>query len=414
MQLATHLKILAVDDDPFVLQTLGHQLTMLGFSNVKTSDNSPLALATIENPDTCPDVILLDLNMPGMDGVEFIRAIAVREFNGRVVLVSGESERMLLAVEKIALTYDVGVIGHLGKPVCPHKLGAVLETMVIGAGPGLPRSKVSKSYEADELRVAIERGELVNYYQPKVEVATGAVVGVEALVRWQHPEDGLVYPDQFISLAENNGLINALTHSVLSEALQHSSLWADAGLPLHTAVNISMADLVELDFPDVLAQLVRAAGVSPHSITLEVTESCLMADLRSSLDILSRLSLKRFGLAIDDFGTGNSSMQQLHDIPFNELKVDRSFVHGATTDSTALAIYTASLRLARDLGMQVVAEGVENQEDWDLLVHTGCDIAQGYFIAKPMPAEQLPDWVDDWNRSLRPTLAAGARRAEAG
>ena len=407
--MATHLKILAVDDDPFVLQTLSHQLAILGFNNVKTSGACAGALNTVENPETCPDVILLDLNMPGMDGVEFIRAIALREFKGRVVLVSGESERMLLAVEKIALTYNIGVIGHLGKPVSSSKLAAVLETMVSGANLGMSRSVVSKLYTAEALRIAIERGELVNYYQPKVEVATGAVVGVEALVRWKHPVDGLVYPDQFIALAENNGLISALTHTVLSQALQHTRAWADAGLPLHLAVNISMADLVELDFPDVLAQLAKDAGVSPRTITLEVTESCLVADLCSSLDILSRLSLKRFGLAIDDFGTGNSSMKQLHDIPFDELKVDRSFVHGATEDNAALAIYTASLRLARDLGMQVVAEGVENREDWDLLVGTGCDIAQGYFIAKPMPAAQLAGWVDDWNRCLRPAPAADAR-----
>jgi EAL domain-containing protein (putative c-di-GMP-specific phosphodiesterase class I) len=157
-----------------------------------------------------------------------------------------------------------------------------------------------------------------------------------------------------------------------------------------------MDDLTALDFPDVAATLAGAAGVEPHLITLEVTESQVMRQLSIVLDVLSRLRLKRFRLAIDDFGTGHSSLVQLRDLPFDELKVDRSFVHGASTDGTRRAICSASLRMAHQLNMQVVGEGIEDRDDWEFLRHLGCDVGQGYFIARPMPAADVAGWMAAW------------------
>ena len=263
----------------------------------------------------------------------------------------------------------------------------------------------SKGYDAGKVRHAIERGELVNYYQPKVDVASGALKGVETLVRWLHPVDGLVFPDQFIAVAEEYGLIDDLTRVVLSGALDQARRWCDDGLELRVAVNVSMDNLARLDFPEFIMQELARSGTRAENLILEVTESRLMKDALISLDILTRLRIKHVSLSIDDFGTGNSSLAQLRNIPFNELKIDQSFVHGARVDNTQRAIFIASHDMARQLGMSVVAEGVEDLADWDFLRERGCDLAQGYFIARPMPAGQLPAWLKDWNGRLPKILA---------
>ncbi len=230
--------------------------------------------------------------------------------------------------------------------------------------------------------------------------ATGRVAGVETLVRWRHPVDGMVFPDQFIGVAEAHGLIDDLTRTVLAGAFAQSRLWQNAGLMLQVAINLSMDNLASLDFLDEIAGLAAKAGVPPQMVELEVTETRLMEDLRTPLEVLSRLRLKRFRLSIDDFGIGNSSLAQLRDLPFDELKIDQSFVHGAHGNMKLQAMFDSSLGLAKRLGMEVVAEGVEDMADWDFVRKTGCDISQGYFIAKPMPAADLPAWIQSWQKNF--------------
>ncbi|HEY8707686.1 MAG TPA: EAL domain-containing protein [Burkholderiaceae bacterium] len=306
---------------------------------------------------------------------------------------------MLQTAESLVRAHRMTVLGRLQKAVTREALAALLNPWTPHA---LGRPLVAKrAYRADEVRAAIANGELVNYYQPQVTVATGWVTGVEALVRWRHPTDGTVFPDQFIGVAEEHGLIDDLTAVVLRAALSQARLWRGAGLALRVAVNVSMDNLASLDFPDFVAAQAAAAGVSPEDVVLEVTESRLMKDLRTPLEVLARLRLKRFGLSIDDFGTGHSSLAQLRNFPFDELKVDRGFVHGAFADETLRAIYDASLGLARQLGMGIVAEGVEDRDDWDFLRRTGCAMAQGYFIARPMPADALPGWMQAWEVRVR-------------
>ncbi|MDO8960405.1 MAG: EAL domain-containing response regulator [Rhodocyclaceae bacterium] len=388
------VKIMLVDDEPFMLKLLGRMLENLDFTALTSHTNGRAAL------DACaaagpPDVILLDLNMPEMDGIEFVRHLVDRHYAGSLILVSGEDERMLQAASKLVHAHHIRVLGHLHKPVLPAALAALLAKW---SPPASGRARAAQAtYGADAVQTAIANGELVNYYQPKVSVADGQIVGVETLVRWQHPVDGLVFPDQFIGVAEAHGLIDDLTRAVLAEALTQTRVWHDAGLALRVAVNLSMDNLVKLGFADSVARLTASAGVTPAEIVLEVTESRLMSDLRAPLDILTRLRLKRFRLSIDDFGTGHSSLTQLRDLPFDELKIDRSFVHRAGTNATLRAIFEASLGLARQLDMEVVAEGVEDQADWDFLRQAGCDLAQGYFIARPMPAGDLPGWIETWN-----------------
>jgi EAL domain-containing protein (putative c-di-GMP-specific phosphodiesterase class I)/ActR/RegA family two-component response regulator len=390
-------RILLLDDDPFMLKLLRRQLAQLSYTQVDAFDSGQKALEQLNSSKTLYDLIFLDINMPGMDGIEFIRQLVTRHYSGSVILVSGEASRILESVEKLIEAHQLTTLGHLQKPVKPDELATLISLLKLNIGPGICSSETQHSYSVEQLRAAIDKGELVNYYQPKVALTTCEVVGVETLVRWQHPVDGLIFPDQFIDLAANHGLLTEVTRMVLTAAMQQAKAWMWSGYPLPVAVNVSMDDLTALDFPDVAAALARSVGIDPSLITLEVTEGQMMRKLSTVLDVLSRLSLKRFRLSIDDFGTGHSSLSQLRDLPFDELKVDRGFVHGASTDETRGAICGASLRMAHQLQMQVVGEGIENQEDWEFLRSRGCDVGQGYFISRPMPAADVVDWVGAWN-----------------
>lgn len=403
-------RILVLDDDPFMLKLLSRMLTGLGFTRLTACISGQSALEGIDASASAPALILFDLNMPDMDGLEFVRHLVDRSFAGSLILVSGENERVLQTAVSLVRAHRIDVLGHLHKPVTREAMVALLDPW---APHTLGKSLAAKRmYCADEVRAAITNGELINYYQPKVAVSTGQVKGVEALVRWRHPVDAMVYPDQFIGVAEEHGLIDDLTAAVLRAALAQARLWRDSGLALRMSVNVSMDNLTSLDFPDFVAAQAAAAGVSPEDVMLEVTESRLLKDLRIPLEVLTRLRLKRFGLSIDDFGTGHSSLAQLRNFPFDELKVDRSFVHGAFADKTSRAMFDASLGLANQLGMDVVAEGVEDRNDWDFLRRSGCGMAQGYFIARPMPADALPGWIRAWEARFQEELHAIGYRVQ--
>lgn len=398
------MKILIVDDDPFEVKLLSRQFAKLGHHDVTGCQHAIEVITLLASSETPFDLITCDLQMPEMDGIEFMRQLASSNFVGDLLLVSGEDERILHTAEKLSRAHSLNVLGALHKPVSTAQLQLLLQNY---AGYATRKSHAAaKTYNAQELQHAITENELINYYQPKVNVASGMVIGVETLVRWQHPQNGLVFPDQFIGLAEEHGLIDELTHTVLKNALDQARRWRDQGLKLQVAVNISMDNLNSLDFPDRVVHEANAVEVPLSILILEVTESRLMKNPLAILDILARLRLKHISLSIDDFGTGHSSLAQLRDLPFDELKVDRSFVHGAYRDASLRAIYEASVVMAGQLGMRSIAEGVENQDDWSFLRTFGCDMAQGYFIAKPMPAEELPPWIAHWE-TRRAGIAGG-------
>jgi diguanylate cyclase (GGDEF)-like protein len=244
-----------------------------------------------------------------------------------------------------------------------------------------------------ELRRAIEHQQLVLHYQPKVDAHTGRVLGVEALVRWQHPDHGLIPPAEFIPLAERTGLIGPLTHWVLDAALQQCRDWRQDGHELPVAVNISARRLLDLDFPDEVAGLLTHWRVPARLLVVEITESTIMADPTHALQILGRLNEMGVQLSIDDFGTGYSSMAYLKELPVHELKVDRSFVAQMTSDSRDAVIVHSTVDLGRNLGLRVVAEGVEDSLTLQHLGLLGCDAVQGYYISRPVPAGELIDWL---------------------
>ncbi len=398
---STNQRVLAIDDEPFQLKLLARQFSNLGLTDVQTCLEARSALDMVSTDPNRFDLICCDLQMPDMDGVEFVRHLGQLPFHGGLVLISGEDRRILHTAERLAKSHTLRVLGALRKPVTPEQLREVLAAAGVTPAepPAAPPRPARPAYSAAELTHAIDAQELVNHYQPKVDFATGQLVGVETLVRWRHPQHGMVYPDQFITVAEENGLIDRLTQLVLTGlhgALHQARAWQDAGLPLQVSVNVSMDNLTDYAFPEYVARAVAAAGVAPSMLILEVTESRMMRDPLAALDILTRLRLKRVGVSIDDFGTGHSSLSQLHDAPFDELKIDKSFVHGACRDEALRAILLPSLDMARQLGIKTVAEGVEDADDWFFLRAKGCDLAQGYFVARPMPAQALLPWAAEW------------------
>ena len=395
----TEIRILVLDDELFMLKLHAQMLANLGFASVSTAQSGHDALARMDEVKEQPDLILLDLSMPAMDGLEFIRRLVDRHFEGRLILVSGEDERVLRTVEKLAEAHHVRVLGHLSKPVQQDKLAMLLRRWRPASGTFEIAWK--KVYSEEAVRQAVEGEQLIVYYEPKVLVKTGELTGVEALVRWRHPKDGLVVPQQFVGVAETTGLIHQLTRTVLAKAMSQVAAWREAGLQTKVAVNVSIDALSSLDFADFASEQATTSGVSPKDVTIEVTESRLMQDLRAPLEVLTRLHLMRFHLSIDDFGTGYSSLTQLQDIPFSELKIDRSFVHRGTSDQTVRTMYNTCLSLAKQLRMSTVAEGVEDKNDWEFVRASECETAQGYFVGRAMPPEAVIPWAAKWQTRIQ-------------
>jgi diguanylate cyclase (GGDEF)-like protein len=244
-----------------------------------------------------------------------------------------------------------------------------------------------------ELRRAIDQDELSLYFQPKVSLRDGTVTCAEALVRWTHPRHGLLGPDQFVPIAEQTGLVRPLARWVLEAALRQCNRWRQEGLDLAVAVNLSMRNLHDPEVVDTIRQLLARWGIPPARLVIEITESSLMADATRALDVLGRLRAMGVGISIDDFGTGYSSLAYLKRLPVHELKIDKSFVANLAHDDNDAAIVRSTVGLAHDLGLTVVAEGVEDQATWDLLEKLGCDVAQGYFLSHPLPAAELGEWL---------------------
>jgi diguanylate cyclase (GGDEF)-like protein len=262
--------------------------------------------------------------------------------------------------------------------------------------PSMDERDSRKLSRMPELRRALNEDELVLHYQPLVDLETGRLRGVEALVRWEHPAEGLLPPSEFVPLAESTGLIHDMTRHVLTLAAEQAGAWLRAGEAVPMAVNLSTRCLLDATLPDMVKSVLAAAGVPPGLLTLEITESAIMADLQRSLEVLTRLEGLGVRIAIDDFGTGYTSMAYLRDLPIHELKIDRTFVSRMVGESKDAIIVHTAIDLAHRLGLTTVAEGVEDESTWTALADLDCDIAQGYHVGRPMAADKFAAWLDDW------------------
>ncbi len=388
------MRILVVDDDAFILKTLERALLKAGVSKLICTDISSHALKYLSSRLEPVDILISDLNMPDIDGIELIRYISELSHPVSLVLISGEDQRILATAENIAKERSVDVLGALQKPInAPQLLNMLTSPELVKT---VKSREVVSSDLAKELRKAIKEQQIIPYYQPQVCAHNLKVVGLEALARWHHPERGLIPPNWFIPLAEKLSLINELTELMYQQAIADLATIHQQGWMLQLSVNFSAQCLAWLDVPERIQQTLSKYQIPPKYLTVEVTESLLNQDLATSLDILTRLRLKGLGLSIDDFGTGFSTMEQLKRIPFNELKVDQSFVHGATHNHVSGAILESSLNLAQKLDITTVAEGVEDQTDFDFVKQLGCQRIQGYMFAKPMPMDELCSWLSQY------------------
>jgi diguanylate cyclase (GGDEF)-like protein len=262
--------------------------------------------------------------------------------------------------------------------------------------PAIDKSSQQSLSLLSELRSAAEKSEFRLFVQPKVSLGTGQVVGLEALVRWVHPEKGMIFPDHFIPFAEQTGFIRTLTQWVLEQSAALCSELQKKGVHLRLSANLSTRDLLDQDLPAKFAVILARHQVAPSSFCLEITESAIMDDPVRALQTLEGLHAMGVDLSIDDFGTGYSSLAYLKRLPVQELKIDKSFVLKMERDADDAKIVRSTIDLGHNMGLKVVAEGIESLVVWDLLAKMGCDQGQGYFMSKPMPSDQLPEWLDNW------------------
>jgi EAL domain-containing protein (putative c-di-GMP-specific phosphodiesterase class I)/CheY-like chemotaxis protein len=383
-------RALVLEDQAFQREVASSLLKSCGVREVLTAATGDEALALARSHTI--HVLVCDLQTPGMDGVELLRHVAEGRLADTIIIASALESSLITTVEEMAISHGLKVLGTLEKPLTREALSALL------ARYGIPQASETRAalplIGLPDIEAGIHNDEFVPYFQPKVALDTKKLVGLEALIRWQHPVRGLVPPLEFIPLAETSPLIHELTWLMVDKSLAARRGWGPRAKEISVAVNFSADVVTDLMAAERLSSLARTHGVAPAQLVIEVTESALSKNMAHMLETLARVRIKGFGLSIDDFGTGYSSLQQLSRIPFTELKVDKSFVHGAAHKRPLRTILESSLELSRKMRLKSVAEGVETREDWELLTELGCDVAQGYLIAKPMPADQLWPWYD--------------------
>jgi len=402
--LPTIRSVLVVDDSAAQRAYAVALCQELGITQVREATNGQEALALLASLETPPDLLIIDLEMPTMDGPELLMRLSERGVESPIIVASSRERALLHSVQDLGGSMGLRLIGSLQKPLRLEALSAILRNWDSVADKR-KQAAGALPVDAEALRNALDRGEILVHYQPQIAVQTGAVHGVEALARWNHPTLGLVHPDHFIRMAEEHGLIHKLTLQVMNAAMLQTAMWNAQGMDLSVAINLSPLLLESPDLLQEISGLQQCYDLRAERVVLEITETSLMRDLSVALAVLTRLRLRGFGLSLDDYGTGFSSMQQLARIPFTELKIDRSFVHGVHERESVQVMLRSALEMAKRLGLNTVAEGVESVEDLWLLQEYGCTFVQGWLMGKAMPAAEVADWAkahEERSTALRP------------
>jgi EAL domain-containing protein (putative c-di-GMP-specific phosphodiesterase class I)/CheY-like chemotaxis protein len=400
------LEVLVVDDDPFALKLICFQLKKLGYGSIHAYSNSVAALEYMRGEGYAISLILCDLQMPEMDGIEFIQRVVDLDYKGGLIFISGEDGRTLKAAQKFAENFGLMSLGAIGKPVKADHLEALMSHAVKSLGN--VRLDDGQTVDASRLTMAdienaFARSELVSFYQPKVDLLSGSIPSIEALVRWCHPIYGLLAPVSFLNLIESKGLSDELLDHLLvgpHGILPQLQAWRKSGLTFSVAVNLSDINLANPALPNLLTDQLTKFGLEPNDVLLEISEKRTIKNRTQSWGNLTRLSLRGFRLSIDDFGTGQSSMADLRDLPLAELKFDSSYVQGVHRNEGQQRVLKSCIRIAEELNIRTVAEGIEELEDWHCVRELGCNIVQGYFVARPMPAADVSGWLTAWENRV--------------
>lgn len=390
-------------DDSGVQRGIGAALCReLRIPKVHEAGNGREALALLDELPAPPSLLIIDLEMPMMDGPELLSELGGRGMRAPIILASSRERALMNSVQDMGTALGLRIVGALQKPLTLASVAALLQNK-LHAAVEKKKPAERQAVDPDSLRAALARGDISVHYHPQVEIDTGLIRGVEALARWHDEKRGWIAPDVFVPVAEQHGLIRELTLHVMDAAMRQTALWNRHGLDLSIAINLSPILLERGELVQEISDLQQQHGLRAEQIVLEVTESSLLRDLAIALGVLTRLRLRGFRLSLDDYGTGFSSMQQLARIPFTELKIDRTFVHGAHERDSLQVILRSALEMASQLGIETVAEGVESLQDWRLLRQYGCKLAQGWLLAKAMPGGELEGWLPTLQRR-RPEL----------
>ena len=388
------LNFLVAEDHEFQRNMLAWMLAGLGATQVYEAGNGHTALSLIQDKSVRVDIVISDLDMPGMDGLEFVGHLGRAGNQVSIILASALEPSVLAAIKPMAEAYGINLLGVIEKPLTPEKLLRLIERHE--SVVEVPTAGVRPDFSIAEIRDALLNDQFQPYFQPKVDIRSGRLCGAEALARWHHPDHGQIGPALFVDALEDAGYVDELTWEMMRKSVVACSQW-EASAHLDVSVNVSVKSLHEARFAERLMHLVTSFGVQPGRLIVELTESAATVDVGHVLQTLVRLRMYGFGLSIDDFGRGYSSIHQLTRIPFTELKIDHTFVQAASHTEAARIILESSIDLAKRLGLVSVGEGVESREDLDTLRELDCDMAQGYLIARPMPAEAWMDWVSAWD-----------------
>ena len=377
-------RVLVVDDEPAVARFVVRVLQRAGVETATAATDRELYAAFDE---FFPEVVILDLNMPGLDGVEVLRWIASHHSGVGVILMSGVDRRVLESVTRLGETLGVRIIGRQSKPMNPESLLSLLRQSSPQSGG--PSSEIPGQISLAELEESLARGYVTTFLQPIFDLRSLEMVAAEALARLVHPKLGLVSPLRFIPLAEESGLIRDLTFHVASDALSRCAEWLSENSERRIHLNVSPVMLNDLELPDFFHDFVTQRGVDPSQVVIELTETGPVSDRARMLDVLTRFRLKSFHLAQDDYGAGAATMGNLHELPFDEAKIDRAFGMSIMKDPESASIVRSTVALARELGLRVVCEGIEDGETMRWLGAIGCHYGQGYYLGEPMTIEDF-------------------------
>ena len=384
---------LVIDDSTLQRSHAVELLREIGITDIHEACDGVDALAVLDRLPEIPELFIVDLEMPNMDGIELLEQLALRKIAPGLVVASSMETSLITTVRLMTDGLQMPLLGALKKPLTSASLREALIRYSPQTTSASTKRPVDASESIDSLRAAMAAGYIRPWYQPKIDLTTGAVCGVESLARWIDPERGFIAPDRFIPVAEAGGLIFDLTLVLARQACQQVAEWNQRGGDIQLSINLSQSNLGRKGLSRELLALVTEAGMNPWKVTWEITESAMAADQSGALGTLAKLRLKGFALSIDDFGTGYSSLQQLSRMPLSELKIDKSFIKDVHEREDLRVILKSSLDMARQLKLETVAEGIETEEDLQLLRAYGCDVGQGYLFSPAIAGEKFPDWL---------------------
>lgn len=377
--------VLIVDDDPTQLLILAGYFHSLRAAEVLEAGSAGDALRQLNQPGQVVDLIVTDLMMPDMDGIELLRELKAADYHGKLALISSLDQAMINSARKLGEMHGLNIIGTCRKPLRKACLDSVFLT------PESPRGKFDmvsdRDVTAERIVSGLENGAFRPFYQPKIDIRQKRIIGAEALVRWCDPVMGVLMPADFLPVVEAEDLTNEMTFDLMKSIFQDIASWKNQGLSIKTSINVTAHEIAILEFPDIVGRLLRDSGILPSDIGIEITENAVVEFNTNSLEVLSRLRLMGAEIAIDDFGTGFANIKALKEFPYTELKIDQSFIKGMTNDPFCQETVRAAVTLGRQMNMRLLAEGIETVDEWEFVKQRGVDEAQGFLFAKPMPVE---------------------------